>query len=210
MALKITITGRVHGVGYRLFLLEEADYLFIPRFDARNVKIDGKEALIVLVDGEKEQLEEFAEFVKTNKPENAIVDEIRIEEYGGRVREIEKFRSSLNTSQLSKIVQVGLKMIEKQDNMLEKQDTMLGKMDLMLEKQDTMLGKMGVIIEKQDETIKGIHEVKDAVKEEGEKTRKHFGGKVDELRSDLRDYLDERLKKIEEEIKAIKAKIGMS
>ena len=175
MALKITITGRVHGVDYRLFLLEEADYLFIPRFDARNVKIDGKEALIVLVDGEKEQLEEFAEFVKTNKPENAIVDEIRIEEYGGRVRELEKFRSSLNTSQLSKIVQVGLKMIEKQDK-----------------------------------TIKEIQEVKDAVKEEGEKTRKHFGDKVDELRSDLRDYLDERLKKIEEEIKAIKAKIGMS
>ncbi len=175
MALKITITGRVHGVGYRLFLLEEADYLFIPHFDARNVKIDGKEALIVLVDGEKEQLEEFAEFVKTNKPENDIVDEIRIEEYRGRVREIEKFRSSFNTSQLAKIVQIGLKMLEKQD-----------------------------------ETIKGIQEVKDAVKEEGEKTRKHFGGKVDELRSDLRDYLDERLKKIEEEIKAIKAKIGMS
>jgi hypothetical protein len=49
---KITITGKVHGVGYRAFLLEEADSLLIPNFEARNVKINGKEALIVLIDGE--------------------------------------------------------------------------------------------------------------------------------------------------------------
>jgi len=36
MAVKITILGKVH-VGYRLFLLEEADRLFIPCFDARNL-----------------------------------------------------------------------------------------------------------------------------------------------------------------------------
>jgi len=102
-ALKITIIGKVHDVGYRLFLLEEADYLFIPCFDARNVKINGKEALIVLVDEEKEQIEEFIEFVKTNKPEKAV-EEIRVEEYKGRVRDIERFRASFNTAQLSKIV----------------------------------------------------------------------------------------------------------
>ncbi|MEM0504104.1 MAG: acylphosphatase, partial [Archaeoglobaceae archaeon] len=59
MAYRITIKGKVHEVGYRLFLLEEADSLFIPCFDARNVKINGKEAIIVLVDGDKEQLEQF-------------------------------------------------------------------------------------------------------------------------------------------------------
>jgi hypothetical protein len=52
MALKITIT-EAHGVGYRAFLLEEADSLLIPNFKARNVKMNRKEALIVLVDGEK-------------------------------------------------------------------------------------------------------------------------------------------------------------
>ncbi|MEM3505954.1 MAG: acylphosphatase, partial [Archaeoglobaceae archaeon] len=138
MAYKITIKGKVHEVGYRLFLLEEADSLFIPCFDARNVKINGKEAIIVLVDGEKEQLQQFIEFVKSNKPENALVEEISVEEFKGKVRDIEKFRASFNTSQLSKIVQVGVKM--------------LGKMDLMLEKQDLML-------QKQDETIKKVEEV---------------------------------------------------
>ncbi|MEM0215909.1 MAG: acylphosphatase, partial [Archaeoglobaceae archaeon] len=106
MAIRITIRGRVHDVGYRLFLLEEADSLFIPCFDVRNVKIDGKEALIVLIDGEKEQLEQFVEFVKSNKPEMAVVEEISVEEFKGRVRDIEKCRASFNTSQLSKIVQV--------------------------------------------------------------------------------------------------------
>jgi len=115
MALKITITGKVHGVGYRAFLLEEADSLLIPNFEARNVKINGKEALIVLIDGEKEQIESFVRFVKENKPEKAVVEEIRVEEYHGIVRDIEKFRASFNSTQLSKIIQVGLEMLKKQD-----------------------------------------------------------------------------------------------
>jgi acylphosphatase len=115
MALKITITGKVHGVGYRAFLLEGADSLLIPNFEARNVKINGKEALIVLIDGEKEQVESFIRFVKENKPEKAVVEEIRVEEYHGIVRDIEKFRASFNSTQLSKIIQVGLEMLRKQD-----------------------------------------------------------------------------------------------
>jgi hydrogenase maturation protein HypF len=102
MALKITITGKVHGVGYRAFLLEEADSLLIPNFEARNVKINGKEALIVLIDGEKEQIESFVRFLKENKPEKAVVEEIRVEEYRGIVRDIEKFRASFTSTQLSR------------------------------------------------------------------------------------------------------------
>ncbi len=189
MPIKITITGKVHDVGYRLFLLEEADYLFIPYFDVRNVKINGKEALVVLVDGDEEQLKEFVEFVKTNKPEKAVVEEVRIEEYGGRVRDIERFRASVNTAQLSKIVQVGLKMLEKQDSMLEKQDLMLEKQDSMLEKQDLML-------EKQEETAR-------AIREESEKTRseiKEVSSKLDRTN----ELLERRFEKLEEEIERIK------
>jgi acylphosphatase len=79
MALKITIKGIVHNVGYRAFLLEEADNLLIPNFKARNVKIGGKEALIVLVDGDKEQLENFLKFVKENVFPKAVVEEIKVE-----------------------------------------------------------------------------------------------------------------------------------
>ena len=197
MPIKITIIGKVHDVGYRLFLLEEADYLFIPYFDARNVKINGKEALVVLVDGDEEQLKEFVEFVKTNKPEKAVIEEIRIEEYRGRVRDIERFRASFNTAQLSKIVQVGLRMLEKQDLMLEKQDTMLGKMDLMLQKQDETIKVIGEESEKTREELKSI------IREESEKTRKE----IKEVSSKLdktNELLERRFEKLEEEIERIK------
>ncbi len=190
MKKRIIIKGKVHDVGYRLFLLNEAEYLHIPGFEARNINIDGEEALIVLVEGEKEQIEEFVEFVKTYRPESAVVDEIKVEDYTGKVGDVESFRNSFNTIQLSKIVQVGLKMLEKQDRMLEKQDRMLEKQDKMLEKQDSML-------EKQDETIKTI-------RKESEKTREEIGGKIDLLRTDLKDYMESNLKIIKEEIFEIK------
>lgn len=203
MKVKITITGKVHNVGYRLFLLNQADSLLLQRFDARNVFINGKEALIILVEGEEDQVKEFVEFVKKEKPEKAIVEEIKVEEYKGIIRTIDSYRNSLMLEQLNKIVQVGLNMLEKQDLMLEKQDLML---------------------KKQDETIKVIKEegektrtyLAGVIKEESERTREYLGekidrisDKIDDLRIDLRSYLDERLRKIEEEIKAIKERIGM-
>ena len=200
MKVKVTIIGgKVHDVGYRPFLLDLADSLLIERFDARNVVIEGKQAVVVLVEGDENQINQFIELIKENKPENAVVEEIKIEEYKGFVRSIDSYRQSLMVSQLNKIVQVGLQMLHKQDLMLQKQD-------LMLPKQDQML-------QKQDETMK-------IIREESEKTREYLGRKIDqakdevvqeirELRTDLKMYLDERLKKIEEEINTIKSKLGM-
>ncbi len=197
MALKITITGKVHNVGYRLLLLELADSLLIDRFDARNVRINGKEAVVVLVDGDEEQLKEFVELVREEKPENAVVEEVKVEEYKGRIRDIERFRASFNTAQLNKIVQVGLQMLQKQDLMLEKQDKMLEKQDLMLEKQD--------------ETIK-------VIREESEKTREELKGEIrkagEEIKSEVKevsskldrtnDLLEKRFERLEQEIERIK------
>ncbi|MEM1672413.1 MAG: acylphosphatase [Archaeoglobaceae archaeon] len=196
MAIRITIRGRVHDVGYRLFLLEEADSLFIPCFDVRNVKIDGKEALIVLIDGEKEQLEQFVEFVKSNKPEMAVVEEISVEEFKGRVRDIEKFRASFNTSQLSKIVQVGVKMLERQDLMLQKQDETIKKIEEVGKKVDQTREELGRKIEEVGRKV--------------DQTREELGKKLDEtnekleiLRADFRDYLETNLKEINSRISRI-------
>ncbi|HOK58233.1 MAG TPA: acylphosphatase [Methanothrix sp.] len=73
---------------------------------------------------------------------------------------------------------IGRMMLEKQDRMLEKQDAMLEKQDQMLEKQDAML-------EKQDETIEELRGV----------------------RSDLREHMDKRFARIENEIAEIKRAI---
>lgn len=73
---------------------------------------------------------------------------------------------------------IGRMMLEKQDRMLEKQDAMLEKQDRMLEKQDAML-------DKQDETVEELRGV----------------------RSDLKDHMEKRFARIEEEIADIKRAI---
>jgi hypothetical protein len=57
--------------------------------------------------------------VRENKPEKAVVEEIRVEEYHGTVRDIEKFRASFTSIQLSKIVQIGMEMVRKWDSKLK-------------------------------------------------------------------------------------------
>ena len=174
-AKEITIKGKVHEVGYRLFLLSEAERLFIEKFDARNVLVDGEQHLIVLVKGAAEKIDRFVEFAESNYPLEASVESVEVEDYEEEVRSIDSFRQSFMVFQLTKIAQAGVGMLGKQDAMLGKQDTMLGKMDAMLGKQDTMLGKMDAMLGKQDETIKVIKEesgkTREVVRGEGEKTR---------------------------------------
>ena len=206
MALKITITGKVRGVGYRAFLLEGADSLLIPKFEARNVKINGKEALIVLIDGDKEQIESFVRFVKENKPENAAVEEIRVEEYRGIVRDIERFRASFTSTQLSKIIQVGLVMVEKQDETISIVRDVSSKMDLMLKKQDETIAAVKEVKKAVEEVKEGVNEVKKAVNEVKETVKEVRDG-VKEVSSKIdrtNELLEKRFQRLEEEVEKIK------
>ena len=195
MGIKITIKGKVHGVGYRLFLLEEADRLLISHFYAQNVKIDDKEGLVVLIDGEKEQIEKFVEFVKKSKPADAIVEQIKIEEYKEAIMEIERFRAAFNSAQLSKIVQSGIKL-------LQKTDEIIGSIKEESEK------TRQVVVEESEKTRQTIKEEakkgRRTIRDESEKTRKEFGGKIDILRMDLREFMEYRLREIRIEINEIK------
>jgi len=121
-AKKITITGKVHDVGYRLFLLTEAESLLIDYFDARNALVNGEQQLIVLVQGPKDKINSFVDFIRSNYPPEASVHNIVVEEYTEEVRSIDSFRQSFMVSQLAKMVQIGLVMLNKQDQMLDKQD----------------------------------------------------------------------------------------
>jgi acylphosphatase len=109
--LKITIIGEnVHDVGYRPFLLDEADSQFIPNFFAKNIKRDGKEVLEVLVEGDTEKIEIFKAFVSNNFPESAKVDDVSFSDYGGLVMDVESYNSHLKASLLSKIASTWAKM----------------------------------------------------------------------------------------------------
>ena len=181
-AKKLVIKGQVHDVGYRLFLLTEAESLFIENFDARNIVVDAEQHLVVQVRGPEEKINGFVEFARSNYPPDASVLAVEVEDYIEEVRSIESFRQSFMVAQMAKLAQAGVGMLKKQDSMLgkqdvmiEKQDTMIEKQDTMIEKQDVMIGKQDQMLEKQDETINTIRgeseKTRIVVSEEGEKTR---------------------------------------
>ncbi len=158
---KIIIKGsKVQNVGYRLFLLNIADSEFLPYFDANNREdLDeaGNEIVEVLVGGEKEQVDNFIDFIniKNNRPKKAKVESIEVvdEDYKRNIRITESFSRWLSNSQLYKMVDIGSAMLEKQYAMVEKQDKTIETMDTMVEKQVRTIETMDTMVEKQVRTI---------------------------------------------------------
>ena len=151
-AKEIAIKGKVHDVGYRLFLLSEAESLFIEKFDARNVLVEGEQHLIVRIEGAEEKISRFAEFVESNYPPEASVEAVEVKDYGDEVRSIDSFRQSLMVFQLSKMAQLGVGMLGKQDAMLGKQDETIKVIKEESEKTRTVLKEK---VEEDVEWIKG-------------------------------------------------------
>jgi acylphosphatase len=193
-AKEIVIKGKVHDVGYRFLLLSEAERLFIEKFDARNVLVDREQHLDVLIEGAEEKISRFVAFAESNYPPEASVESVEVKDYQEEIRSVDSFRQSFMVFQLTKMAQVGVGMLGKQDAMLGKQDAMLGKQDAMIGKQDAMLGKMDAMIGKQDKTIEILESVKGdtskmlekqdetitVIKAEGEKTREVVKEKLEE------------------------------
>ncbi len=218
------IKGKVHDVGYRLFLLSEAERLLIEKFDARNVLVNGEQHLIVLIKGAEEWINRFVAFAESNYPPEASVESVEVEDYGDEVMGVDSFRQSFMVFQLTKIAQAGVGMLNKQDKMLDKQDTMIDKQDTMIDKQDTMIDKQdrtiailesvkgdtSKMIEKQDETVRVIKEEsqknRDAVCNESEKTREVLKAKIEE---DV-EYLKEEIIGVKGTLEKVKEKVGMA
>ncbi len=204
-AKKIIIKGKVHDVGYRLFLLNEVESLFIENFDARNVVVDDEQRLVALIGGPEEKINGFTDFVQLNYPPDASVLAVEVEDYTEKVRSIESFRQSFMVSQTAKLVQAGVGMLGKQDMVLGKLDMMLGNQGAMLGNQgamignqDAMIGNQNRMLEKQDETI-------NVIREESEKTREVIEGRLEE---DV-EWLKVEISEIKTSLDKVKAKVGM-
>ena len=183
-AKELRITGKVHDVGYRLFLLSEAEGLSLERFMARNIVTEGKDCVLVRVDGPDELVSRFIAFAESQYPSKAVVDSVEVRSYTDTVMSIDAFRQSFMVTQLAKLAQTGVSMVGKQDAMLGKQDAMLGK-------QDAMLGKMDTMLEKQDETIAVIKDegekTREVVKEEGKLTRDLMSAEGEKTRTVVKE-----------------------
>ena len=108
--------------------MENALAFGIEKFRAVNIE-DDRQIVEVYVEGEDEAVNEFCRFAKSNFPHDAVVDEVRVEDYAGYVPKLEAFALIFNVGQSRKFIEYGKQVLNKQDKMLEK-------IDLMLEKQD--------------------------------------------------------------------------
>ncbi|MFA4956996.1 MAG: acylphosphatase [Candidatus Methanoperedens sp.] len=143
---KILITGpKVHNVGYRALLLDEAEALLMPNFSARNIK-NGIEVVEVLVGGTKDNIDIFIKFVKNNYPDDAEVTDVSFEDYDGDIRTIEAYSRSFSASQLSKIAVTGVSLLKNQ-----KEHIVITKE--ILNKQEEHIGISREILNKQDKHI---------------------------------------------------------
>jgi acylphosphatase len=116
-AKELRITGKVHDVGYRLFLLSEAEGLSLERFVARNIVMAGKECVLVRVDGSDELVKKFVAFAESQYPPTAVVDSVEVRAFTGPVMSIGAFRQSFMIALLTKLVQACERMLRKWDGM---------------------------------------------------------------------------------------------
>lgn len=181
MKQKIRIIGpQVHEVGYRYFLMSNALDLGLKGFNARNRTENGVQEIIALIEGDEEPIEDFRKLVETKKPEHAKTSTVAFEDYDGEVMQAGEYAQVCTATQLNKAIPLLLDMNGKMSSLLD----INGKMDGELEK---MSGKMDDELDKQDTSIEEIRG----------------------LRVDIIKHSDERLMRIEKDIRAIKSKIGL-
>ena len=212
-AKEIRIKGKVHDVGYRLFLLSEAESGFVEKFDARNVLITGEQHLIVLVGGAEEKISRFVEFAESNYPPEASVESVEVKDYGEEVRGIDSFRQSLMVFQLTKIAQAGVGMLKKQDETIKTIKEESGATREVVRDEGE---KTREVIKEESEKTRGIvtdegektREVVERVREEVEKVSEVVKEESEKTREVIKEEIVEDVEWVKEEIVGIKATLS--
>ena len=199
----LKIRGDVQMAGFRTYIKTVADSLNVTGF-AENDK-DG--SVKVVCEGEGEAIERLINSVKQNSPSFVRIEEVKAvyEDYKGEFSSFERRGVDVPGEGESEMVALmrsfdkkGEVMIGILSSMNETLKGVKGDTNKTLEKQDMMLEKQDMMLEKQDETIDAI-----------DRSKKEIVTEIRALRGDLKSYMEEKFAKIEYELEAIKAKIGM-
>jgi acylphosphatase/gas vesicle protein len=199
---EIIVKGNVQKVGYRDYVEEVARKLGIVGF-VENVK-DGTVRIVCETD--EETVKKFIHEINIKKG-LIEVEDVQIKSVGIATGEFKYFEIKYGPLE----EEIGERMVMAvkyasamwSDIKEMKQDIKEVKQDIKEMKQDIKDMKQDISEMKQDiKEIKG--DVKEVLKKQEETIKE-----IRELRSDLKSYLDERFKKIEEEIRIIKARIGL-
>ncbi|MFA7562512.1 MAG: acylphosphatase [Methanoculleus sp.] len=125
MKMQAIITGRrVHGVGYRVFLLQRALETGFQKFSARNRVLNGTEQVVVQYEGEPEQVDALGSIIREEYPRDADISGIVFEPYEGYVVSVTDYMHVIQIEQLSKGIPAVISIDRKQDQILLKMDRM--------------------------------------------------------------------------------------
>jgi len=187
----ITAKGRVQKVGYRDEVEEIARKLNVTGF-VENVK---PYDVRIVAEGEDEHIDVFIKRIKINKfPIDVENVEVNFDDFTGEFEYFEIKRGKWGEEIAERLDTAGkllYKSVELGGESVEIGKKMLGKQDMMLEKQD--------------ETIDAIVEVSERI----DGSKEEIVTEISALRDDLRSYMEEKFTGIEQELEAIKLKIGM-
>lgn len=155
---------KIHHVGYRPFLLAEAlKRKKITNFEAENIekgeKQKGeKQKVMISMVGDEQKILEFVEHIKNNFPSYAKNCKILSEEDRclSEVMHINDFRDVLAVEQQNNIVQGGLKINDKLDNIDHKLDNLITGMHEDFDKMDKKYDKVSQKIESVDSRMESI------------------------------------------------------
>lgn len=162
MKLRARIEGaKVHRVGYRLFLANRAIDIDLPGFSAQNRIENGRQVLLAFFEGDENQVVEFRRFIEAEKPPEAEVSSITIQDYQGQVGDTLLFHQKMSSQHLGKGIDAILRMEKKQDMMLEKQDATIGILKEVKEDTANINNLQIQMLEKQEVTIGVLKEVKE-------------------------------------------------
>jgi len=191
---RIIVKGRVQRVGYRDEVQEIARRLGIKGF-VENIK---PYDIRIVTEGEDEAISEFIERIKIKRfPIDVESVEVSFEDFKGEFEYFEIKRGDwqeelgerLDTAGklLYRSVELGERSVELGERAVELSERAveLSERSVELGEESVSIGKR--MLEKQDETI---NEIKG-------------------LREDLKSYMEERFDRLEHEVMAIKAKLGM-
>lgn len=177
---RIIVKGRVQRVGYRDEVEEIARRLGIKGF-VENIK---PYDIRIVTEGEDEAISEFIERIKIKRfPIDVESVEVSFEDFKGEFEYFEIKRGDWQ-EELGERLDAAGKLLYKSIKLAER-SVELAERSVELGEESVSIGKR--MLEKQDETI---NEIKG-------------------LREDLKSYMEKRFDRLEHEVMAIKAKLGM-
>ena len=113
MKKKIIVAGpKLHDIGYRVILIRKALEMGFENFYVYNAIMEGKQAVIILVEDSEELINDFVRFLKDLKLERAEIESLTQMKYEGKVPSIDRCIQAFQMDQWVKGIPILLNMSE--------------------------------------------------------------------------------------------------